>query len=76
MKIVELNNTPPDPKLSLFQKLANKVSDAFGYQSKLKTDESLSQVLRLRVAQRCLLFTGKEVRLAIPANRITLTATN
>ncbi|WP_290862485.1 hypothetical protein [Flavobacterium sp.] len=62
MKNIEFKNTHPDHKLSLFQKLANKIADASGYKSELKTDESLSQILRLRVAQRivyCLLEKQK-----------------
>lgn len=52
MNDVKFKNTRFDPELSPFHKLAEKMADAFGYKSELKTDKSLAQLLRLRVAQK------------------------
>lgn len=47
MNDVKFKNTLFDPELSPFDKLAEKMADAFGYKSELKTDEGLAQLLRL-----------------------------
>lgn len=52
MNDVKFKNTRFDPELTPFHKLAEKMADAFGYKSTLRTDKSLAQLLRLRVAQQ------------------------
>lgn len=52
MKDVEFKNMRFDPDLTPFHKLAERMAAAFGYQSELKTEKKLAQILRLRVAQK------------------------
>lgn len=52
MKDIKFKNTRFDPNLTPFHKLAGRMADAFGYKATLKTDKSLAQLLRLRVAQK------------------------
>ena len=52
MTDVKFKNTRFDPELTPFHELAEKMANAFGYKSELKTDKSLAQLLRLRVAQQ------------------------
>lgn len=52
MKEVKFKNTRFDPELTTFNKLAEKMAEDFGYKSNLRTDKSLAQLLRLRVAQQ------------------------
>lgn len=52
MHDVKFKNIRFDPELTPFHKLAEKMADAFGYKSTLRTDKSLAQLLRLRVAQK------------------------
>lgn len=49
---VMFKNIRFDPELTPFYQLAEKMADAFGYKSTLKTDKTLAQLLRLRVAQQ------------------------
>ena len=52
MKEVQFKNIRFDPDLTPFHQLAEAMAAAFGYQSELKTEKELAQILRLRVAQQ------------------------
>ena len=52
MNEIKFKNIRFDPNLTPFHKLAGRMADAFGYKATLKTDKSLAQLLRLRVAQK------------------------
>lgn len=76
MEDVKFKNTRFDPELTPFYKLAEKMAEAFGYTSSLKTDKSLAQLLRLRVAQQnecayCVILHAKAAReIGIPYAKV------
>ncbi len=67
MHDVKFENTRFDPDLTPFHELAKQIAKAFGYTADLKIDQSLAQLVRLRVAQinncsYCLILHSKASR--------------
>ena len=51
MKEVQFKNIRFDPDLTPFHQLAEGMAAAFGYQSDLKTEKELAQILRLKLCK-------------------------
>ena len=67
MTEIEFINTRFDPDITPFHGHAKTMAGAFGYAAKLKVDQKLAQLLRLRVAQKnecayCIILHSKSAR--------------
>lgn len=67
MNKVKFKNTRFNPEVTPFLDIAKQMAQAFGYTADLATDKQLSQLLRLRVAQKnecayCVILHAKMAR--------------
>ncbi len=76
MSDLKFKNTRFNPDSTPFLDLAKQMAKAFGYTADLKTDKTLAQLLRLRVAQKnecayCVILHAKTSReIGIPEEKV------